>query len=181
MLTCFVSLALALYGGAVTAVASAVPSRFVFLDKASADTYGWTVTDWFAQYSNDSALCSYNFNIAGPYSGGQMPIPAFKARCAGAGVGSPYTLCHITDLRNTTKRRQVAAKLMPTAELGAHLAVTYRFDDLVTVDSWWNYTSYATEPYSNMRAGGGQASLNGTGSGNVTTFTMTPSEVYGVA
>ncbi|CAK7268736.1 hypothetical protein SEPCBS57363_003243 [Sporothrix epigloea] len=163
------------------ALVSAAPGRYVFLDKASDDTYGWTVTDWFSQYSKDSTLCSYNFKIAGPYSAGQMPIPAFTAQCAGTGVGSPYTLCHITDLRNTTKRRQVAAKLMPTAELGARLAVTYRFDDLLTSDSWWNYTSYATEPYSKTVAGGGQTSLNETKNGNVTTFIMTPSEVFGVA
>ena len=127
-----------------------------------------------------------------------MPIPAFAAWCAGAGVGSPYALCHITDLRNTTKRRQVAAKLLPTTETEARLAVTYKFDDLVTANSWWNYTSYATQPYSNPVTGG-QASLNGTGNGgggngggggnnsgssgssSTTTFVMTPSEAFGVA
>ncbi|CAK7200174.1 hypothetical protein SEUCBS139899_002865 [Sporothrix eucalyptigena] len=151
-------------------VVAAAPSHYVFLDKPADDTYAWTVTNWSAQYSEDDALCSYS---------GQMPIPAFVAWCTGTGVGAPvYTLCHITDLRNTTKRRQVAAKLLPTTEVEASLAVTYKFDDLVTADSWWNYTSFATQPYSNTVAGG-EASLNNTG-GN-TTFTMTPSQVFGVA
>lgn len=116
-----------------------------------------------------------------------MPIPAFVAYCAGAGVGASYTLCHITDLRNTTKRRQVAAKLIPgnaTTSTEANLAVSYKFDDLATADAWWNYTSFATQPYSNTVAGGGAAVLNGTTSGaatNRTTFTMTPSEAFGVA
>ncbi|CAK7212565.1 hypothetical protein SCUCBS95973_001507 [Sporothrix curviconia] len=180
MLSNYFALGLALLAGAGPATVSASPSRYVYFNKAADDTYGWTVTNWAAQYSEDDALCSYSFNISGPYSGGQMPIPAFVAWCAGAGVGTPYTLCHITDLLNTTKRRQVAAKLIPTTEVEASLAVTYKFDDLVTADSWWNYTSYATEPYSNTVAGG-QVSLNGTGARNTTTFTMTPSEVSGVA
>lgn len=114
-----------------------------------------------------------------------MPIPAFAAYCAGSSVGASYTLCHITDLRNTTKRRQVAAKLMPgnaTTSTQANLAVTYKFDDLNVADSWWNYTSYATQPYSNTVAGGGAAVLpSNSTTAEGTTFTMTPSEVFGVA
>ncbi|CAK7233532.1 hypothetical protein SBRCBS47491_008643 [Sporothrix bragantina] len=186
MLSHYVALGLAFVAGAGPAVVSAAPHHLVYLAKPADDAYEWTVTNWAAQYSEDNALCSYSFNISGPYSGGQMPIPAFVAWCAGTGVGAPYALCHITDLRNTTKRRQVAAKLLPPAttatEVEASLAVSYRYDDLNTADSWWNYTSYATQPYSNTVAGGGQASLNGTSNDNATTtFTMTPSEAFGVA
>ncbi|KJR85101.1 uncharacterized protein SPSK_09857 [Sporothrix schenckii 1099-18] len=182
---------------------AAAPKHYVFLDAPADNTYAWTVTSWVARYSEDDALCSYSrspprnhttyghratadaeippdFNISGPFSGGQMPIPAFVAYCAGTGVGAPYALCHITDLRNTTKRRQVAAKLLPgneTTATEARLAVSYRFDDLNVADAWWNYTSYATQPYSNTVAGGGGAAVLTNG----TTFTMTPSEVFGVA
>ncbi|KIH91159.1 hypothetical protein SPBR_02055 [Sporothrix brasiliensis 5110] len=181
MLSRFVTLGLAtllaLLGPSPVAAA---PKHYVFLDAPADNTYAWTVTSWVAGYSEDDALCSYNFNISGPFSGGQMPIPAFVAYCAGTGVGAPYALCHITDLRNTTKRRQVAAKLLPgneTTATEARLAVSYRFDDLNVADAWWNYTSYATQPYSNTVAGGGGAAVLTNG----TTFTMTPSEVFGVA
>lgn len=141
-----------------------------------------------ASMSRCSRFCLYSgpltaagFNISGPYAGGRRQVPSFVAWCSGAGVGAPYALCHITDPRNTTKRRQVAAKLLPTSGTAASLAVTYRFDDLVMADSWWNYTSFATQPYSNAAAAsGGRAPGNAT-SYNGTTFTMTPSQAFGVA
>ncbi|KAL1893954.1 hypothetical protein Sste5346_006095 [Sporothrix stenoceras] len=176
-------LAAAFFVSGPTPVSAAPARHYVFLDAPADDAYAWTVTNWQAQYSDDDALCSYNFNITGPYSAGQMPIPAFAAYCAGTGVGVSYTLCHITDLRNTTKRRQVAAKLIPgntTTSTEANLAVTYKFDDLNVADSWWNYTSYATQPYSNTVASGGAQLTNGSTTDG-TTFTMTPSEVFGVA
>ena len=108
-----------------------------------------------------------DFNISAPYSSGQFPVPAFAAHCAGSAATTQYTLCNITDIRNTTHRRQVVSKLMPATNASlASLAVSYKFDDLTQSNSWWNYTSYATQPFA----------PNATD-----VFSMKPSEVYGVA
>ncbi|EPE02670.1 hypothetical protein F503_04019 [Ophiostoma piceae UAMH 11346] len=131
--------------------------------KLAEDTsYQWTVENWEASYGG-----AYDFNISAPYSGGQFPVPAFVAHCAGSAATTQYALCNITDIRNTTRRRQIVSKLMPaTNASSASLAVSYKFDDLTQSNAWWNYTSYATQLYA----------ANATD-----VFAMKPSEVYGVA
>jgi hypothetical protein len=58
-----------------------------------------------------------------------MTAPAFLAHCNGTGEGAPYALCKIED--DLGAGRLVAAKLQPvnTTGTGAHLAVSYEFED----------------------------------------------------
>lgn len=130
---------------------------------AEDSSYQWTVENWAASYAG-----GYDFNISAPYSAGQFPVPAFVAHCAGTAAATQYTLCNITDIRNTTHRRQIVSKLMPaTNASAATIAVSYKFDDLTQSNAWWNYTSYATEAYPVANT--------------TSVFGMKPSEVYGVA
>lgn len=57
-------LAATFFAASVPSPVSAAPARhYVFLDAPADDAYGWTVTNWQAQYSDDDALCSYSESL----------------------------------------------------------------------------------------------------------------------
>ena len=70
---------------------------------------------------------SADFNITGPASG--AGLPAFLAYCSGGVEGAPFDQCEVLDKGDASRR--VAAKLQAvnTAGTGAHLAVSYQFQD----------------------------------------------------
>jgi hypothetical protein len=69
------------------------------------------------------------FNISGPAFD---KIPAFFAYCTGFAQwnqGSNYTECKLWD-EGSTRRVAISRLRNKTEEIGAHLSISYRYDDL---------------------------------------------------
>lgn len=132
--------------------------------KAAELNYTWQGLNWSGGCARSG--CYYDFNITGPARG--AGVPAFLAYCSGGVEGAPFDQCEVLDEGDTSRR--VAAKLQPvnTTGTGAHLAVSYEFADPVQVGTWWNYTGYTTLPYNQFVS-------------PLINFTVTPSELFGVA
>ncbi|KKY39979.1 hypothetical protein UCDDA912_g00023 [Diaporthe ampelina] len=139
-------------------------AKLVKTKEAVASNYTWTVTGWSAGCAR--AGCYYDFNISAPAV--SESVPAFKAYCSGFGEGAPYDDCEILD--DNENLHQVAARLQAvnTTGTGAHLAVSYEFADPTAEGTYWNYTAYAVSSYNQFVA-------------PLLTFTMEPTEIWGVA
>ncbi|KAI3400116.1 hypothetical protein diail_4347 [Diaporthe ilicicola] len=126
--------------------------------------YTWTVTGWSAGCAR--AGCYYDFNVSAPAF--SESVPAFKAYCSGFGEGAPYEECEILDDEENV--HQVAARLeaVNTTGTGAHLTVSYEFVDPTAEGTYWNYTAHTVSSYNQFSA-------------PELTFSMTPSEFWGVA
>ncbi|KAL1847106.1 hypothetical protein Daus18300_014046 [Diaporthe australafricana] len=126
--------------------------------------YTWTVTGWSAGCAR--AGCYYDFNVSAPAFSDS--VPAFNAYCSGFGEGAPYDECEILD--DDASVRQVSARLeaVNTTGTGAHLAVSYEFADPKAQGTYWNYTAHAVSSYNQFVS-------------PVLTFSMSPTEIWGVA
>lgn len=101
-------------------------------------------------------LVSQGFNIEAPaYSPG---TPAFQASCnATTSLGAPYQSCNVVNATQQLLKARIEAG---NATDNVKLAVSYEYVDTSASNIYWNYTSFATEPYS-----------------GVTNFSMTPTQV----
>ncbi|KUI74245.1 hypothetical protein VM1G_09738 [Cytospora mali] len=126
--------------------------------------YTWTVTGWSAGCAHSG--CYADFNVSA--EAWKTSIPAFKAYCSVGPEGAAYQSCKILD--DEAERHLVAARLeaVNTTGTGAHLAVSYEFVDPNAPDTYWNYTAYALSTYNQAVS-------------PLAKFSMTPSEIWGVA
>lgn len=132
----------AISAAVLATVASAMKFNVAHFN-AAALNYTWQGLNWsggcarsgcyygtFMSYAALSTIlltpCT-DFNITGPAIG--TGIPAFLAYCSGGVEGAPFDQCEVLDEGDVG--RQVAAKLQPvnTTGTGAHLAVSYEFQD----------------------------------------------------
>ncbi|GAW17032.1 hypothetical protein EKO27_g4030 [Xylaria grammica] len=132
--------------------------------------YDWAVTGWSAGCARSG--CYYDFNVTGVQNLTQRPAtPAFKAYCSGFGEGAPYRLCDRLDEEDTDAI--VVAKLLPSnitanGTRSAIIQVSLKYTDLETPTTWWNFTGHAASFYNQFSA-------------PLQNFTITPSEIIGVA
>lgn len=105
-------------------------------------------------------LFSQGFSIEAPAYA--PSTPAFKASCNATGaLGAPYQSCSVSNATQQLVKARIEAG---NATNLVKLAVSYEYVDPSATGVYWNYTSFATEPYSGVKA-----------------FSMTPSQVIGAA
>ncbi|KAI1250749.1 hypothetical protein MGN70_007807 [Eutypa lata] len=129
-------------------------------------TYLWEVTNW------NAGCARSDFNVTAEANSTTYPKrPAFSAYCHGQGEGAPYELCDLLSEPETDLRLE--AKLLPANRTinettTANIQVSLMHTDLDTPTTWWNYTSKGQATYNQFVA-------------PPMDFTITPSEIFGVA
>lgn len=129
-----------------------------------ASNYTWTVTEWDVSCSSSGCFADFNVSAAA----WKTSIPAFSASCSAGPEGAAYQRCDVLD--DGTVSRLVAARLEAsnTTGTGAHLAVSYEFVDPNVDGTYWNYTAFTDVSYKQTASASSK-------------FSMTPSEIWGVA
>ncbi|ROV95687.1 hypothetical protein VMCG_07637 [Cytospora schulzeri] len=155
---------IALLAGAEAHLWSTPAAKFIKPKEDVASNYTWTVTGWEGSCARSGCYADFNVSAAA----WKTSVPAFKAYCSIGPEGEAYQHCEILD--DGTESHLVAARLeaVNTTGTGAHLDVSYEFVDPNAKDTYWNYTAFADAPYNQAVSAPAK-------------FSMTPSEIWGVA
>ncbi|KAJ4417358.1 hypothetical protein N0V82_006222 [Gnomoniopsis sp. IMI 355080] len=141
--------------GSAAAVPASLSVQRIKEAQEKASSISWAVNNWSVACGTNSS-CTYSFSIEAPaYEPG---TPAFKASCNATGaLGAPYQSCSVLNATQQLVKARIEAG---NATDMVELAVSYEYVDQSTTGVYWNYTSFATEPYSGVK-----------------NFTMTPTQV----
>ncbi|KAF2193759.1 hypothetical protein K469DRAFT_619047 [Zopfia rhizophila CBS 207.26] len=143
--------------------ASAIASPLVQRQTEIPEDWNWQVEGWHAGCARSG--CSYNFNITVPTIEGE--IGGVKAYCSGYENGAFFIPCQILEGVNNG----VAAKLLPREDESGRGPQQFAVSFLKASyegSPYYNFTAYHETIYNAFVA-------------PLQNFTMTPTEVFGVA